>query len=101
MLKTGRLNKEAALDEMTPEDLKNFWLLYQLEPFCTRGEERRLGRAAESISNRPWYEIFPGHEGENAPRKRERTPEEEKANLDAVLAHWKLQAEIWNKSQGL
>lgn len=97
MLRTGRLNKRRALEEMDPEDLVNFWLLYQLEPFCIRSEEMRLGQAAGAIAGKDWFEIFPGDQGENIPKLEAR--EKPKAvDVDQVVAHWKLHQTLWNET---
>lgn len=82
---------------MDGDDLINFWLLYQLEPFCTRSEEMRLGQAAGAIAGRPWFEIFPGDQGENIPKVEEKK-KPKPVDVDQVVAHWKLHAKLWNEA---
>lgn len=86
---------------MDPEDLINFWLLYQLEPFCTRSEEARLGQAVGAVAGRNWFDIFPGDQGENIPKaEKPEEKEQTKEYVDAVVAHWMLQADVWNRAKG-
>lgn len=81
------------LEEMDPEDLESFWLLWQVEPWGARSEEVRLGRAVGAIANKNWWDIFPGRQHENVPE-----PVMPKVSVDDVVAYWFKAVDRYNKA---
>lgn len=98
MLETGRLNRDQALAEMTQEDLRNFWLLWKLEPWGARSWDKRLGTATGAITERHWFEIFPGYQGENVPQREPAITSSE--HIDKIIAYWDINCRSWNNTKG-
>lgn len=93
MLETGRLNKQEALDEMSPDDLQNFWRLYQIDPFGARSLERRLARVASVISGQQTWDIFPGFNNEYVPVSKPVI-----VTAEMMIAHWDRACDAWEKA---
>lgn len=98
MLETGRLNRNEALAEMTQEDLRNFWLLWKLEPWGARSLEKRLGTMGGAITDRHWFDLFPGYQGENVPQLEPVTTSSEV--IEKIIAYWDISCKSWNNTKG-
>lgn len=91
MLALGIPSERELLARISTEELNNWIAFYRLEPWGATKDDTRFGIMAQILTQKPWYEFFPGHNWENippAPVPPQMTDEEIEAQANAFVSAW-------------